>query len=467
MLVCDTHVQVPVAVVVSGGVSPAVAALPAVGVLLRLTIACYLQLPLTSVLITGAVSTDPASVPVLVAPSDTVNSQPGFCEQLTTAGSGGSGRRALPVLRVEPPRHLQPAASTRTTVSLAVLSCVGPDSDGGVPASLQARLDSLAGGGGNASATRPPGSTPAATPPPQSIFRPFASAAAAASSLSASDVTVAAPAVGRATPRATPSPPVASGAFGAASASTGSGVSVAVVGAAAAGGAALFTLAIALFFVYARRRRWCPGQQRRPLKAEAPRDGPGSVPSGLPVAGVSSDDSILVGVNRMYGSAGALGDVNAPSESEAAVAGFKAARIAAASANAAAPGVLLGGGTRSTGTGSPALSRRTVVVKTVFGPLSSKDADTIGAVNPLRSGSRRDLGRRPTARESESPRPASALGEESGAASIRVEVMNPMCDSTSARGASVSSRACNSNLVVKASNGEFSGENPLHGSLQS
>lgn len=45
--------QVPVVVTLAGGVVPATVALPLVGVLLRLSLSCYLKVPLASVAISS------------------------------------------------------------------------------------------------------------------------------------------------------------------------------------------------------------------------------------------------------------------------------------------------------------------------------------------------------------------------------------------------------------------------------
>ena len=130
--------QVPIAVSIGGGVAPAVLAAPAVAVLLRLSIACYLQLPLAAVLVTGIVSTDSTLPPLTLSRDDPANSQTAFCAQVAAAGNGGL--RALNGFPAFLPRRAQAAAKPTTTVTLVSVACSAAGAGaGGVPAGLQVR----------------------------------------------------------------------------------------------------------------------------------------------------------------------------------------------------------------------------------------------------------------------------------------------------------------------------------------
>lgn len=370
--------QVPIVISLSGGgVTPATLRLPPVAVLLRLSLACYLQVPLSAVLISGAASTD-ATVPELtLAPGDPPNAQAGFCAQVVSGGPGGTASSSA-----------APAtAGAVTTVSLIVLSCVG-SSGSGVPPDLQALLDTLSG-------------SAAASPPPSTLFAAFLAAASA--STSGPGVTAATPIAGPPGPHPSPSsPPPASPAAPAASAAASSSMPVAVIGGAAGGGGVLLMALCALLLV--RRRR----SEEGPIKSSSAGDG---------FAGADAADASFV--NRMHSSSINMegpSDAVPSAKGVAAVAAFKvsagsgtetrssshppahpsqearraAQRVAmTAQAEADISGAARDSGPVKHGMHRPA-SRRPVVVKTVFAatPAGSIDAggtldSALSSGNPL------------------------------------------------------------------------------------
>ena len=314
--------QVPVVISLSGGVAPAALGAPAVGVLLRLSLACYLQLPLAAVLLVGAASTDPAVPTLALGPGDPANTQTGFCAQVTAAAAP-AGSAA--------PSTAPAAGGPTTTVSLVVLSCVGP-SGTGVPGPLQALLNSLGSWPApapSANSTASPvaaGASPAPSPPPASLFSAFLLSAAPAGS--GGGASASSPIVGPPVPHPSPSPPTATAtqqqAGGAqpgagasssgSSAGTGASSSVAIIGGAAGGGALVLALLVVLGFWLVLRE-----QRRRAGK-------PMQTSNAASDAADEGGDADVSFVNRMHiVSVPAGGDAaTAPTEKGlAAVAAFK------------------------------------------------------------------------------------------------------------------------------------------------
>lgn len=379
---CLCALQVPIAITVSGGVPASVLVAPAVAVLLRLSLACYLQLPLSAVFITGVLSSDISVVPLTVAPSNPANTQTGFCAQVASSSSGVGALRALaapPLIR----RMSAPQATT--TVSLVAVSCSGGGAAVGIPTGLQELLNALQSLGVPASdnATTAPGASPAPAPPAPSLFATFLTAAASAASMSPAAITASTPLIGSARAHSSPSfaPAVAPPSGGGTATASSSSASLAVIGGAAAGGAlVLALLAVLGFWLVLRDKR----RQSSAVLAS-------TVPCGPPAA-----DGGASFVNRMHGAPlESPDDIVQTEKGAAAVAAFKAARIAShraeqeAQANAA-----IDGGTPPTvtadGRSVPAArpSRRPAVVKTVFSwqhAAGSGDTAAMPQTNPLLS----------------------------------------------------------------------------------
>lgn len=241
----------PVSVSLSGVITPAAVESPAVGALLRLSLACFLGVPLEVVLVTGAAS----AAAQLTVPADApVNTQvAGTCASL--------GRRRLAAserLRAGTPGLLRAldassagaAATTNVSLSVHVLACsAAADGSAALSPAVLARLSALAGGGGSQSTGPALGS--------------FITAAAGASGVSAAGVTTA---LSAGTPAAaSPSPaPGRSGAAAAAGSgsSSSSGPSPVILGA-AGGGGLLLCCALAVCVVC------CVIRKRKQRRAEA------------------------------------------------------------------------------------------------------------------------------------------------------------------------------------------------------
>lgn len=147
---------VPVTLMLKGGVTTSAVTDPAIGVLVRLGLACYLGIPLSDVTITGIAN---GSAAVVVASDATVNKQSGSCSSLSARvralrpsdGSSGGNAAAWP-------RELETAGASVTNVTLvAVVGACALSADGtpGLSAQLSALVAGLPGAPvfANASAT--------------------------------------------------------------------------------------------------------------------------------------------------------------------------------------------------------------------------------------------------------------------------------------------------------------------------
>ena len=258
------------------GVAPAALGAPAVGVLLRLSLACYLQVPLTAVLLVGAASTDPAVPTLALGAGDPTNTQAGFCAQVTAAPGVPASSSA-------------PAAGVATTaVSIVVLSCVGSLSTG-VPEPLQALLNALGSWPEAALTTNrtaspvAAGASPRPSPPPASLFSALLLSAAPAGSGS---VSASSPIVGPPAPHPSPSPPStatqqqlpggAQPTAGASSNGNAGASSVAIIGGAAGGGALVLALLVLVGFwlvLREQRRRAGKPMQSSNASSDATKEG--------------------------------------------------------------------------------------------------------------------------------------------------------------------------------------------------
>ena len=344
--------QVPIAVIIFGDVPSSTVVLPSVAVLLRLSLACYLQVPLAAILITGVTTTDSSAPQLVIGPGDPANTQTGSCA-LVSWGSSSSA--------VAHPagRRLQATGSPAvppltTTVLLVVVTCTGPD--GGSPPDLQALLASLSGRGSATVAPRLVGSSPLPTPQPSYLFATFTAAVSSAAGISGR-VTISTPLVGSAQARTSPSAvPVLQTPNEQAAAVTS--VSVVLVGSVTAGGA--LVILVVVFAIV-----WRQGQR------------------GVPNGAMGEDFSF---VNR---------SPDGPSERGlAAAAAFKASRIAAQRTEQEAQSNGGLGGTPTTAAhgnsaGRTMQPRRAVVVKTVFAQTATEPDRIPTTLNPLTAGDRK------------------------------------------------------------------------------
>lgn len=399
--------QVPIAVRVTGGISPATVALPGVGLLLRLSIACYLQLPLDAVYVTGAVSTDPSSSSVVLSPGDPVNTANGICAQ-ALASSGTSSA----------------STGTTTTVSLVAVACAAVGTLAPEPPQFQALLYSLSSNypavGEISSATSSIGSSPAPSPPPVALFAAFLSAATSATGQQqGAALSVLPPLVGSPMARAssslsrTSTPSLALGALQMQSDSSGNsvGMPVAVIAGAAVGGALVLALVAALGYWLSLRRR-----------------GASKLTSDTPsTTGVDASDGVAVEfVNRMHHS-----NTVTTTKGAAAVEAFKAARLAAQRAEQEAQaGAIAIDSKASTpqGTGrkgAASAGRRSVVVKTVFAAQLTNDAwgsDAASALLNVNNPMHDKASSMASQRVSRQP-PAADAGEQSLGAVVRAHAV--------------------------------------------
>ena len=148
----------------TGGVSPTSVTLPTVGLLLRLGVACAVDIPVEDVIIASAVSSQPEVPSALVNASDVVNVQNGTCALLMNASSALS----IPLHNVSTPLPT-------VAISLVLHSCTRLSSANAPLSQLQQSLRNT------------------------TTLNPFLSAVAIASGLAAADVAVSAPVVGPAT----------------------------------------------------------------------------------------------------------------------------------------------------------------------------------------------------------------------------------------------------------------------------
>jgi hypothetical protein len=249
---------------------------PAVAVLLRLSLACYLGLPLESVFISSA---GDSSRTFQLASTDAVNTLDGNCSAVTTAAESAVAGRGLlwRPLRSGPnagarrarPRSLEgtpgSGAGNATSVSLVagIRVCGGADPAGEdaislLPASISALLAGLAnssssssGGGFNGSGTSLTSGLPLQ-------FGAFLVSLAAASNVSTLEVTATA-LIGSAWIAAAPDVPIRPG--NAASNANGDFPIAAVAG--AAGGFVIVAAAAVLVAILVRRRRQQQGETVR------------------------------------------------------------------------------------------------------------------------------------------------------------------------------------------------------------
>jgi hypothetical protein len=114
----SAHVQVPIQITLFGGITPAAIATPDIGVLLRQSLACYLRVPLASVVIKSVASNATGVVSSSIqfeqdAPVN-IQSAPAACVGTTMA----TGRRQQ-LRRME---SSPSASSIATIISLTVSS---------------------------------------------------------------------------------------------------------------------------------------------------------------------------------------------------------------------------------------------------------------------------------------------------------------------------------------------------------
>lgn len=129
--------QLPLNVTLHNGVAPASIASLSTGLLLRLSVACYLGVPLADVILTAVTTTVGGVTDVVIEAGAGVNLQTGDCSQLDSDASASTptvnvsahGRR----------RTLDTSAAT-TTAFLDVRACRDASSSTGFSAKLQAQL---------------------------------------------------------------------------------------------------------------------------------------------------------------------------------------------------------------------------------------------------------------------------------------------------------------------------------------
>lgn len=353
------YAQVPIAVVLYGGVPPSTVVLPSIAVLLRLSLACYLQVPLAAMLITDVTTTDSSAQQLVLGPEDPANTQTGFCA-LVSGGSSSSLDAQLSGRRLQASGSPTMLNTATTTVSLVVVTCTGPDM--GSPQELQALLGSLSGRG---SATITPGligSSPIPTPPPSYLFASFTAAVSNSAGVSGR-VTISTPLVGSAQAHASPSTVRKTPDLPAAVAAAP--VSIVVVAGAAAGVLVLLVVVVVIWLATRQRQRGVGG----------------------PLNGAMGED---------FSFANRQGSPGGPSERGlAAAAAFKAGRIAAQRAEQEAQSNGgLGGKPTNVSEGSGAVRimqpRRAVVVKTVFAQTATEPDRIPTMINPLTAGDRKD-----------------------------------------------------------------------------
>ena len=136
--------QVFLNVTLSGGVLPSTIASPSVGLLLRLSVACFLGVSPAAVALTAVTTTAPGVVGLDLAANDAVNSQPGDC----------SAARAP--LRTRLQRQLDTSTAATTTAYLAVHACREAGMSAGDPSALGALLASLVASTNSSSAALSP-----------------------------------------------------------------------------------------------------------------------------------------------------------------------------------------------------------------------------------------------------------------------------------------------------------------------
>ena len=282
-----TLLQTIVSVPLRGGVSPVVVTQPAVGVLLRLSIACYLGIPLAAVVVTGATSSDAMASAVSLGVVDAVNVANGLCADVAT----NSSRRELAEhVQLQSQshqarrRHLGAEVVTTIWVSVAACNAATNGSYAFTP-QLAAALAGLGGGNPAGGASPAPASTTQSSPSFLSTF--LASAAAAAGVPRTSVVTAAPLGVGPAGPAPSSTPSSTSPSTrGDSSSSFSVEANAAVIG----GAVAAFIIFLAVVAIAAYFGLWA---HRRTRSADLQKGGA--------VVGSDKGDESVSYDNRMYG----------------------------------------------------------------------------------------------------------------------------------------------------------------------
>ena len=244
--VSDVPVQIILNVTLSGGVAPSAIAAPSAGLLLRLSVACYLGMSPADVVLTAVTTTAPNVAGVALAPDAPVNTRSGNCSQVQSAGAARRRQRRLD-------------AAATTTAYLALQTCRDASSPTGASAALGALLAALA----------------ASTNVSAAALAPFLNSAAIAAGVSKSSLV---PVVAVGPPGAS----AAAAAPGAASASTAAAPSAALVASLAVVGILIcITLCVLCLCLALRRRKRRREQERAKLALGRPTS------SGATVAGVN------------------------------------------------------------------------------------------------------------------------------------------------------------------------------------
>lgn len=136
--------QVFLNVTLSGGILPSTIASPSVGLLLRLSVACYLGVSPAAVAFTAVTTTAPGVVGLDLATNDAVNLQPGDCSAVRAP------------LRTRLQRQLDSSTAATTTAFLAVHACREASTSAGDLSALGALLASLVASTNSSSAALSP-----------------------------------------------------------------------------------------------------------------------------------------------------------------------------------------------------------------------------------------------------------------------------------------------------------------------
>jgi len=233
---------VPVYLALTGGITSSAILTPSVGVLLRLSVSCYLGIPLASVLITEA---SDSAEELSVHPTDEVNVIGGSCAAL-------SGRALRPLRSgrmLDSTGVIDGAQSTNVSLTAVIPACASIV--GSSPAISPALVDLLASMGASAQPSSSSNTTASSGLPTPPQYGAFITAAAAASGVSPSGVSATS---STGTPQVAPTAQDTS----VSAAPSAAGFPILIV--AAAAGAALL-LCVAVIVILALRRRK-PSQSR-------------------------------------------------------------------------------------------------------------------------------------------------------------------------------------------------------------